>query len=207
MSSKQNTAAAHPPAKTALLLLDYQNYIVNMINPPAVQSKVVEAAGALLKAAREASAPIFHCHIDFASEPVPTSKITDRWESALKPMLASSPEQGQEWRALTPPATAADNEHTVAKRPGCVSAMKSKDILSLLRDKYKVESVVMCGLITSGALVSTAREAADLGFVTTVVEDGCWDYNPDAHRVIIDNVVPMTAWVASLEEALKLYNN
>lgn len=85
--------------------------------------------------------------------------------------------------------------------------MKSKDILSLLRDKYKVESVVMCGLITSGALVSTAREAADLGFVTTVVEDGCWDYNPDAHRVIIDNVVPMTAWVASLEEALKLYNN
>ncbi|KAJ6440586.1 hydrolase protein [Purpureocillium lavendulum] len=208
MSAKPNTAAAHPPAKTALLLLDYQNYIVNMIDPPEVRSKVVDAATALLKAARAAKSPIFHCHIDFETEPVPTSKLTDRWDSALKPMLASNPEFGHEWPSLLPSNAgdaAPDNEHTVAKRPGCISAMKSKDIMSLLRDKYKVESIVMCGLVTSGALVSTAREAADLGFVTTAVEEGCWDRSAEAHKAIFENVLPMTAWVSGLEEALSLF--
>ena len=53
-------------------------------------------------------------------------------------------------------------------------------------------------------MLSTAREAADLGFVTTVVQDGCWDYNSESHMVIMENVLPMTAWVVGLQEGLDL---
>lgn len=36
--------SSYPPSKTALLLLDYQNVLVNMIQDPAMKGKVIESA-------------------------------------------------------------------------------------------------------------------------------------------------------------------
>ncbi|KND87077.1 putative isochorismatase family protein YecD [Tolypocladium ophioglossoides CBS 100239] len=206
-SPKPNTPAVYPPSKTALLLLDYHNHIVNMIQPPEEQAKLVSSVRDLISAARQNSAPIVHCLINFGAEPAQTSKVKEHWETSYKPLLSSTPEPAEERADFLPsahPAGAPEKETTVLKVPGCISAMKSEDILPLLKDKYKVESLVICGLITSGAVLSTAREAADLGFVTTVVQDGCWDYNPDSHTVIMNKVLPMTVWVVGLQEGLDL---
>lgn len=206
-SPKPHTAAFYPPSKTALLLLDYHNTLVNMIQPPEEQAKLLSSVGDLISAARENSVPTVHCLIDFGAEPAQTSRATERWETMYKPLLLSKPEAAKEWADFLPsahPGGAPENESTVFKVPGCVSAMKSKGLLSLLKDEYKVESLVICGLTTSGAVLSTAREAADLGFVTTVVQDGCWDYNRDSHTVILNNVLPMSVWVVGLREGLAL---
>ncbi|POR31380.1 Putative isochorismatase family protein YecD [Tolypocladium paradoxum] len=206
-SPNPNTPAFYPTAKTALLLLDYHSHIINMIQPPEEQAKLLSAVSGLISAARESSAPIVHCLVDFGAEPAQTSKLKERWETMYKPLLSSTPEAAKEWAGFLPsarPGGSPENETTVFKVPGCVSAMKSKDLLSLLKDEYRVDSLVICGLVTSGAVLSTAREAADLGFVTTVVQDGCWDYDADSHTVIVNKVLPMSVWVVGLQEGLHL---
>ena len=71
-------------------------------------------------------------------------------------------------------------------------------------EKRGVKSLVIAGLVTSGATLSTAREAADLGFVTTVVEDGCWDSKGEVHKAVMEGILPMTGYVVGLEEGVKL---
>lgn len=202
-----NAAATYPPAKTALLLLDYHNFIVDMINPPEEKTKVLNAAGALLKAARDNSATIVHCLIDINSEPVPTSKMRERWGTTYKPMVASAPEKLEEHVDLAPvPGSSTEKEFTVVKVPGCVSAMKTEGFVSTLREKHGVESLVICGLSSSGAVVSTAREAADLGFVTTVVEDGCWDFDSACHMAVMKTILQMNSFTTDLQGGLDLLN-
>ncbi|PNY21217.1 isochorismatase family protein YecD [Tolypocladium capitatum] len=207
-SPKPNSPAFYPPSKTALLLLDYHNLIINMVQPTEEQAKLLSSVRDLIGAARANSVPIVHCLIDFGAEPAQTSKAKERWETMFKPLLSSTPEAATNGLADVLPSAhaggAPEKETTVVKVLGCVSAMKSKGLLPLLKDEYKVDSLVMCGLSTSGAVLSTAREAADLGFVTTVVRDGCWDHNPDSHAVIMDNVLPMSVWVVGLQEGLDL---
>jgi nicotinamidase-related amidase len=109
----------------------------------------------------------------WAQNPHLRARFGERWDTTYKQMIESTPEKTREWAGLSPSAAAGgapEKEVIVAKVPGCVSAMKSKGLLPLLKDKYKVESLVICALTTSGALLSTAREAADLEFVTTVVK-------------------------------------
>ncbi|KAG8427159.1 hypothetical protein J3459_007474 [Metarhizium acridum] len=205
MASAPNTAATYPPAKTALLLLDYHNIIVDMIQPLEEKDRVVNTANSLLKTARESSATIVHCVIDMNAQPAETSKMRQRWESTYKPLAVSAPERLGLIAELAPTAKGSSGkEFVVAKVPGCVSAMKTPGFVSSLREKHGVESVVICGLISSGAVLSTAREAADLGFVTTVVEDGCWDYDARAHSVVMKNILPMTAYTTDLRGGLDL---
>ncbi|KAK2595252.1 hypothetical protein QQS21_007039 [Conoideocrella luteorostrata] len=205
-SPNVNTAAAHPPSKTALLLLDYHNHIVDMISPPEQKVKVLSAASALLKAARDNSITIAHCLIDKSAEPVETSKLKQRWEQSIKLVIASAPEKFDEHADLAPlPAgPTAANEFTVTKVVGCVSAMKTGGFVSTLREKLGVQSLVVCGVSSSGAVLSTARDAADLGFVTTVVEDACWDPKPDVHTAVLRDILPMTAYTTDLKGGLDL---
>lgn len=202
-----NSAATYPPSKTALLLLDYHNFIVDMINPPEDKTKVLNAAKALLQAARDNSATVVHCLVDINSEPAQTSKMRERWDTTYKPMAAAAPEKLEEHVDLAPvPGSSSDREFTVAKVPGCVSAMKTEGFVSSLREKYGVESLVICGLSSSGAVVSTAREAADLGFVTTVVEDGCWDLNAACHTAVMKTILQMNSFTTDLKGGLDLLN-
>ncbi|PHH79590.1 hypothetical protein CDD80_4352 [Ophiocordyceps camponoti-rufipedis] len=200
---KPNIPAFYPPSQTALLLLDYHNHIVNMIQPEEQKKAVTSSVSALVSTARANGVAIIHCLIDFTAEAPPSSKMKDRWDGTYKPLVASTPEAAHIWRDFLPDKSASDQEATVVKVPGCVSALKSLHLVDLLRNKFRVKSVVICGIVTSGAVLSTARDAADMGFVSTVVRDGCWDYSADSHRVVLDHVLPMSAWVVDLAEGPK----
>ncbi|KJZ78674.1 hypothetical protein HIM_02065 [Hirsutella minnesotensis 3608] len=167
MAPEQNAPGFYAPSQTALLLLDYHNYIVNMIQPVEQQDAVVSSVKGLIKAARDSSVPVIHCLIDFKQEPAATSRMKQRWDTTLKPLLSSTPEVADEWRlfvAENASDESIDKDHTVLRFPGCVSAMKSADILELLREKYDVKSLIVSGLITSGAVnLQTIRLVNVLG--------------------------------------------
>lgn len=202
MSIPLENPAAHPPEKTALLLLDFHKLIINMM-PKETQESLIGAMQTLLKSARANKSPVVHAMIGFDQEPIAKSKMRSNFETKYKPLMAASPEMFAEYEAFTEGAAPASHEITVSKTPGCVSALKTPELLRFLKD-HGIESMIICGVITGGAVLSTAREAADLGFVTTVVEEGCWDYTPEAHDVVLHKVLPMTAWVVKAETADKL---
>jgi nicotinamidase-related amidase len=80
-----------------------------------------------------------------------------------------------------------------------VSAFAGSDLDVVLRS-LDVDSLVLTGIATSGVVLSTLRQAADLDYDLTVLRDGCGDADPEVHRVLLDKVFPRQAAVLSVNE-------
>jgi nicotinamidase-related amidase len=85
-----------------------------------------------------------------------------------------------------------------------VSAFAGSDLAVVLRSGGTAH-LVLAGIATSGVVLSTLRQAADLDYRLTVLADGCLDGDPEVHRVLMDKVFPRQAeittiadWVAGL---------
>jgi nicotinamidase-related amidase len=60
--------------------------------------------------------------------------------------------------------------------------------------------LVLAGIVTSGVVLSTVRQAFDLDYRLTVLSDGCVDYDNDVHRVLTEKVFPRQAAVLTIDE-------
>lgn len=83
-----------------------------------------------------------------------------------------------------------------------VSAFTGSDLDVVLRS-LNVESLVLTGIATSGVVLSTLRQAADLDFEVTVLRDACADADAEVHRVLLDKVFPRQAAVLDTDEWLR----
>jgi nicotinamidase-related amidase len=84
-----------------------------------------------------------------------------------------------------------------------VSAFTGSDLEVVLR-AGEIRHLVLCGIATSGVVLSTVREAADKDYRLTVA-DLCADMDAETHAVLTGKVFPRQArvtsaaeWVASL---------
>ena len=81
----------------------------------------------------------------------------------------------------------APGEVVVTKRR--VSAFTGSDLDVLLRARG-IDHVVLAGIATSGVVLSTLRQAADLDYRLTVLADGCLDADPEVHQVLLGKLFP-----------------
>jgi nicotinamidase-related amidase len=63
-----------------------------------------------------------------------------------------------------------------------------------------IDHLVLTGIATSGVVLSTLRQAADLDFALTVLADGCLDADPEVHRVLTEKVFPRQADVTTVAD-------
>ncbi|KAK8028478.1 Isochorismatase hydrolase [Apiospora marii] len=200
--------SAYPPSETALLLLDCQNVLVNMIQDPAQKEKFINSTKTLLDAARKNNVTIVHCLIDTTQDPPPANKATEHWATVHKPLLASMPDSGAEYADLSPKTGdgGGNSKETVSTRPpGYKSVLVADGLVPLLRDSH-IKHLVLGGIATSGAVLGTVTHGTDLDFVVTAVEDACWDPNQVVHRALMDTVSPTQAWVAGVDEAVGYFS-
>ncbi len=80
-----------------------------------------------------------------------------------------------------------------------VSAFTGSDLEVVLR-AAEVRHLVLCGIATSGVVLSTVREAADKDYRLTVLADLCADTDPEVHSLLIGKVFPRQARVISAAE-------
>ncbi|PRP74772.1 hypothetical protein PROFUN_06633 [Planoprotostelium fungivorum] len=175
--------------ETALLLLDFHNFIVNM----ADASSAVQVSSSLRQWAIEKQIPVLHCLIDIKEPFSPVFKMAARsaMVSSLPPQMLS------ETADLNEPSSAFD--HHFVRAPGTVSALESRGLMEFLQAKG-IRSLVLCGLSTSGCTFSTARAATDKRFVVTIIEDGCSDRSTEVHEVLVKHTLPMTGHVTTSEQ-------
>jgi nicotinamidase-related amidase len=74
-----------------------------------------------------------------------------------------------------------------------VSAFTGSDLDVLLRAAGG-ERIVLAGIATSGVVLSTVRQVADLNYRITVLSDACADADPEVHRVLMEKVFPRQTW-------------
>jgi nicotinamidase-related amidase len=107
------------------------------------------------------------------------------------------PATGTEFHPEVPPLPA---EPVVTKRR--VSAFAGSDLDMLLRAQ-RIDHLVLTGIATSGVVLSTVRQAADLDYRLTVLSDGCLDNDPAVHAVLTEKVFPAQADVLTVADWLK----
>ena len=83
-----------------------------------------------------------------------------------------------------------------------VSAFTGSDLEVVLRSG-DVQHLILCGISTSGVVLSTLREAADKDYRLTVLSDLCADPDPEVHRVLLEKVFVRQAAVVTSEQWLQ----
>jgi nicotinamidase-related amidase len=176
------------PEKTALLVMDVQDGIVERIGDPDLLGNVRRA----IDIARHNGLQVMYVRVAFRPG-YPEVSPRNKGFSALLGSGALIEEESRIHASVAP----RDGEPVITKKR--VSAFAGSDLDVVLR-AGEVRSLVLCGIATSGVVLSTVRAAADMDYELTVLADCCADGDPEVHRVLLEKVFPRQAAVLGVAD-------
>ena len=177
---------------TALLLMDFQEGIVEQISDG--REELLARANDALRAARSEGLLIVLIRVALRSADRSVS-LRNKVFSALGNTGAFGEDDPA--TQISPSLEVNDADLVITKRR--VSAFAGSDLEVVLR-AHDVTELVVGGIATSGVVLSTVRQAADLDFGLTVLSDACFDRDPEVHRVLLAKVFPRQALVCTVSE-------
>ncbi|WP_045878465.1 isochorismatase family cysteine hydrolase [Pseudofrankia sp. DC12] len=178
---------------TALLVMDLQNGVVNGFTDDhgaVLLGRVAKAAAA----ARDHQISVIYVRLAFRNG-TPDISAQNRAFSALigRGGFGDDDPATQICDAVAP----VEGDVVVVKKR--VSAFTGSDLDVVLRS-MGVTHVVLAGILTSGVVLFTLTDAADMDYTITVLSDGCSDRENEVHRVLCEKVFPARAEVVSVDE-------
>ena len=177
-------------SQLALLVMDVQRMIVDRYPDPAYLPRLRKA----IDTARANGVRVIYVTVGFrpgAPEISPRNKLFGRLAGA--PAAAAATQAND----IHPDVAPGPGDIVVTKRR--VSGFAGSDLDMVLRAN-DIDHLVLTGIATSGVVLSTLRQAADLDFTLTVLSDGCLDNDPEVHRVLTEKVFPMQAEVTTVAD-------
>jgi nicotinamidase-related amidase len=175
---------------TALLVMDVQQSITNRYAGDPEYLRRVRAA---IDAARKAAIRVIYVRVAFRPG---RPEISARNKSFTTLAQTGGFEENDPATAVHPAVAPAPGELVVVKRR--VSAFSGSDLDVVLR-AGEIDQLVLTGIATSGVVLSTLRQAADLDYRLVVLADACRDGDPEVHRVLTEKVFPRQADVLTVE--------
>jgi nicotinamidase-related amidase len=195
------TTEAQPvldPHRTALLVMDYQNGVVGRIADAGALLARVAGAIATVRArgGHVSYVRVAFEDADYASFP-PTSRMASLVATAGRRFDAGSPATAIDDRV-------APQSGDIVVRKTRVGAFSTTDLDRQLRD-IGVDTLILAGISTSGVVLSTLRDASDRDYQIVVLADGCADFDPEVHDVLMRKVFPRQAHVLPAAELPGLF--
>lgn len=182
--------------KTAMLVMDYQLDIVN--NYAQNLPELLERASGNLALARTAGCKVMYIVISFR-DGYPEIGVRNKNFQMVKStgrFLNGSP--GAE---IHPQVAPQAGDLVIAKKR--VSAFAGSDLDLLLRT-HGIENLILFGISTSGVVLSTVRQAADLDYQLFVIKDCCSDQDAEVHKILTEKVFVRQAEVIGSNDILGL---
>ncbi|SDS56175.1 cysteine hydrolase family protein [Actinoplanes derwentensis] len=173
--------------RSALLVMDVQLAVTARYPDPDYLPRLATA----VDAARTAGLPVIYVVVGFrpgAPEVDPRNRMFGAIAGRDTPAQAAE---------VHPAVAPRPDEAIVVKRR--VSGFAGSDLDMLLRASG-IDHLVLTGIATSGVVLSTLRQAADLDYELTVLSDGCLDNDPEVHDVLTGKVFPMQADVTTVDK-------
>jgi len=184
------------PAKSALLLMDFQNAIVSMVGEagPSLVERAVKARAA----ARARGMAVMHVRVAFSDADY--AAISPRNKSFAALAQSRRLPDGSSDAAIHSALSPADNEEVFIKHR--VGAFSTTNLAQRLTARG-IDTLVLSGIATSGVVLSTLRDAADHDYRLFVLSDCCADADAEVHRVLMEKVFPRQADVLTLADFLQ----
>jgi nicotinamidase-related amidase len=176
---------------SALLVMDVQVGIVARYGDP---EELLDRLAEAVDAARSAGVPVIYVRVAFRPGH-PEVSASNRGFSALAATGAFDESAAQ--TQIHPRVAPREGEVVVLKRR--ISAFAGSDLSEVLR-AGGIDTLVLTGIATSGVVLSTLRQAADLDFGLVVLSDAVADADPEVHQVLINKVFPRQAEVTTVAQ-------
>jgi nicotinamidase-related amidase len=180
------------PARTAILVMDYQTEIVSYFATDS--DALLKRAAKVLEAARTAKIPVIYVVVGFRKGYPEISQKNGSFAKVKQMSRFASGSPGSEIHPIIAP-----HESDIIVTKHRVGAFSGSDLDMILRANG-IDTLVMFGIATSGVVLSTLRYAADQDYRCVVVKDCCSDMDAEVHRVLTEKVFPRQAAVTTAEE-------
>jgi len=183
--------------KTALLIMDYQIGIVARV--PNGSEAALRKAAAVLAAARRARIPVIYVQVGFRRGYPEVSKRNQSFNAMSQTgrfIIPDDPDAG-----IHPAVAPAPDDVIVVKKR--ISAFAGSDLEMILRAR-DIDTLILFGISTSGVVLSTVRQAADMDYRMIVIKDCCLDRDDEVHRVLTEKVFPPHTTVLTSDEIVPL---
>lgn len=177
---------------TALLVMDIQNVITAHIQDPDSLLKNINKA---VDHAHQSGIKVIYVRLGFREGHPEINESHPRF-GVLKQSKVMLTEE-HEGTLLHPDIKLEAQDIVVVKKR--VSAFAGSDLEVLLR-AYKIESLFLSGISTTGVVLGTLREAADKDYHVTVLSDACADPDPEVHDFLIKKVIPFSGETMTTEQ-------
>jgi nicotinamidase-related amidase len=173
---------------TALIVIDLQKGIVNgnFIHPIG---NIIDRTRALIDVFRAKNLAVVLVNV--------AGRAPGRTEQGPR----SSTTFAEGWTGLLPDLDQRPSDIIVTKRRW--GAFATTDLEDRLKTRG-VTQVVVTGVVTSGGVEATARQAYEQGFNVTLALDAMTDIREEAHEYSIRNVFPRVGETGSTEEIISL---
>ncbi len=186
-------------SRTALLIMDVQQGVVERFSG---EQAYLAGLGTAAAAARNSGILVIYVTVGFrAGYP----EVSQRNRSFAAIAGTGRFAEGDPSAGIHPLVAPVPGDLVVTKRR--VSAFAGSDLELVLRSA-EIDTLVLAGIATSGVVLSTLRQAADLDYRLAVLADGCLDADAEVHRVLLEKVfarqaevVRIADWVTSLSNS------
>jgi nicotinamidase-related amidase len=192
MQQQTQTGTTIEKSSTAVLLMDFQNDMVERVADKE-RNALLDSAATVLASARRAGMPVIYIVVRFkAGHP----EVSPRNKPFSMVKKAGRLVEGTPGTEVHPRLAPLAGDLVLTKiRTG---AFSTTPLETHLRARG-ITSLVLLGIATSGVVLSTVRWASDMDYALTVISDGCADFNAETHRVLLENVFPAQANVITAE--------
>ena len=183
--------------KTALLLLDLQQGVLDRVKEEVNVPTYINNVNNITKAAQAASVPAIYVRTGFRTGYPDISP-----NNASFARVAASGSFTEEDLSFEFHNDLAIQIEDIVVTKRRVSAFTGSDLEVVLRSSG-IDHLVILGISTSNAVLSTVRQAADLDYKLTILGDMCFDPEPEVGKFLLKNVLKRQARVLEWEEWAK----
>jgi nicotinamidase-related amidase len=181
------------PRRTALLVMDYQQAVVAMIEE---SDALVARAAEAIDLVRRHGGHIGYVRVAFTAADLqgipPTSSMGARIAAGPQAFMDDSPTTQIDARV-------APRDDDIIVRKTRVGAFSTTDLAQQLAGRG-VDTLILAGISTSGVVLSTVRDASDHDYRLFVLADATADRDRAVHACLMEKVFPRQAQVVTVAE-------
>lgn len=186
---------------SALLVMDMQIGVLERYSEDD-RDALLEGVSDALTVARASTIPVIYVRLAFRPQ---TLDVSSRNRLFFPLVGLSEFTEGTEGTRIHPGVAPEPADLIIVKKRA--SAFSGTD-LAQVTSALDTRHLVLSGLTTSGAILSTLRDASDRDYELSLLSDACMDSDPEVHRFLCERVFPaqatvitVGAWADSLAES------